>query len=95
MNNARLVTVTRAAHILSLLTTAILYQERLSRAMEAAHTHPLPVLLVIRVMRPQEVSLRLLNLLKLDLPMEMTPLKLKKDQVEALQVIITMGRRQV
>jgi len=59
--------------------------------MEAAHTHPLPVLLVIRVMRQREVSLRLL---KLDLPMDMTLPKLKKDQVGALQVIITMGRRQ-
>jgi hypothetical protein len=92
MNNARLVTVMRAAHILSLLTTAILYQKRLSRAMEGTHTHPLLVLLVIRVMRPQEVSLRLL---KLDLPMEMTLLKLKRDQAEVLQVIITMGRHQV
>jgi len=82
MNNAKLVPATRAARILSLTTTM----------------HPLLVLLELTpVMHQREVSTclpgHLLNLNPL-MPVDMAPLKLK-GEVGALQVNITMSRREV
>lgn len=71
-------------------------QDRLLKVdlrMEAARTHPLSVLL--GHIHQREVTRPLLDLLlRLDLRMD-TTLPLKEVLAEVLQVIITMGRRQV
>lgn len=87
----------RAAHMLSLLATSILSQNRWTHVMEVTCMHLRLVLLVHHpFMRQREVMLHLLgrHLQVLDLHMD-TMLLLKEDRAEVLRVIITMGLRQV
>ncbi|KAG2341913.1 hypothetical protein BDR05DRAFT_434180 [Suillus weaverae] len=84
----------RAVHILSPLTTSILFQNRWTHVMEAMCTRPLLVLLGHHpVMRQREVMLRPLGRpLQLDMDTRLLP---KEDRAEVLRVTITMGLRQV